>query len=1447
MPPAVGAILVAATQAVLTYVGASVLVSALVTLAVTVAVSALAKKPKNANRLNQGLELRMKVDPAWTRQVGTGRFATGGSCTWAYTRTDKPKKPNRYLYRVITLSDHPCQGLVSVKEGKSTLTFSGDITTGWRACDQHRNKDGQACMWARLYLGSMTPTADATLVSESGGIWTSAHKGVGACYVILKMDYDPDAFPQGEPELFFILDGARCYDDRADSTKPGGSGPQRINDYSTYVYTRNAGVITAQLLRGFKINGKLIVGVQAEERDLDSAMLMSCFNTCDQDVSLAAGGTEKRYRAGMLINANEPVSEQLVDLQAAMDGKIFDRGGAITLLPGAIRTPVLALTDTDIVWTAEKSWQPKATLQQLVNHITGNFVDEGSDFQEKAFPVLASSQWELDDGGERFSEFYSFRAINSWAQVQRVTKRIFSCTRFQATVAFVGGPWLIELEQGDWFTLTSARWNFTNKYFEAMEVNILKDGSIAIIARETSPTIDGWVPATDEKPRTDTTWNPPVYALPVPGISVTPYSLIDPSGVQQFGGTVNLTDDPADIGAFVKEVYVEIAPTAALSQNAAKGSFTIAQRKLDITGLSPATSYSVRASTTDGLRWSAWSSWVAFTTDGAEDIVAAPTFTLIDFNANTSHTSNVITKVGGTTGLYDASTYSAEAWNGVFLSFKMKGSGGRVLAGFASNPASSTDYTIMEYCIYVAADSTMYIHEKGVNKGTVAGTATDNTVYGLYYDNLYAYYYVDGNLVRKVEAPAGLILHFMTSIANIGGWCEIIAFSPSGIAAPPSKTLSVNVDRNSVTYDSGGGLNPASQTTTLVSQLFNSTADVVWTIERKDGVLLDANSYLSGVTAFNNLLWQSESFNSSPWTLQTNTTVTANVDRSPAGDLTADRVTDNDAAATGYVYQNLTVTNTGAYNCSVFVKKTVGATVFPTMQLQFNNGGTQIVFLIDINTNTGAYSTARASAPSNVWVEDFGDWWRVTVIAANNGTGNNRLQILLCPAATSPFGTASAAITGSAVFWGAMATNLFAAQTWPYIRTQGAARYGVLGSSVTMDATAFTTARGGTQGVTVRATVCDKQFLQDSASIVAVYNGSNGSPGTPAVNASLSRAAATVWAYANGSVIDWSPAAGQVKVTNGSTDVTATATYSATPSAGVTGSVNSSGAYSITNMTGNTGQLTITVTYASQVFTLIFNVTKAIVGYEVVSSLPVSNLFEGRVVFLTTDDKLYRYNGTAWTTSVPTSDLTGQVVSTQISDSAITTPKLAAGAVTTNELGAGVVTAAKVAASNLITLSAQINDGIITNAKIGNLEVDSAKIANLTVGTGKITNGAISNQVTYYNNADIALPASTSVEIATLNITTTGQPVFIVATFTTRNNSGADYALSIYIQRDGVTVRSNWGTYVADGVVRFWSLSLTDTGASAAAHTYRILVNYGSAVVNGIAANRSLYVLELMK
>ena len=153
-------------------------------------------------------------------------------------------------------------------------------------------------------------------------------------------------------------------------------------------------------------------------------------------------------------------------------------------------------------------------------------------------------------------------------------------------------------------------------------------------------------------------------------------------------------------------------------------------------------------------------------------------------------------------------------------------------------------------------------------------------------------------------------------------------------------------------------------------------------------------------------------------------------------------------------------------------------------------------------------------------------------------------------------------------------------------------------------------------------------------------------------------------------------------------------------------------------------------------------------GVEAVNSLPASGDFDGQIVFLLTDNTLYRW------------DATGSVWSTElfagIKDLAVTAQKVADNAITVNKIAANAVTTAKIA--NEAATSAKIATSAITETKIASDAVTTPKIAAGAVTAGEIAAGAVvagkiaANAVTAGTVAANAVTAGT---IAANAVTTT--------------------------------------------------------------------------------------------
>lgn len=625
---------------------------------------AFASKP---GKIDQGQEIVLKLDPTMPRQVAVGRVATGGSQSWGFTYGTSGDVQNRYLVRIIALSDRPIKNVVTVREGSDVLSFTSNIHSTLAACASHRGKRGEERMWLQVVRGADVDAhlnVPAWLIDASGGRWTNQHKYTGGAYAVVRYDYDPDAFPNGEPNLTFVLDGASAFDDR-ESVVEGGT--QVLTDPSTWEFTRNAANITLQLLRGYYTNGTLIVGAQAPEHSLIPAENIAALNTCDQIVSLSGGGSVPRYVAGLMLTAAEPTSSPLQDLQNAMDGEIIDRNGKIIVLPGATRSPVYALTDDDIDWTAEKSYQPYSTLSSLYNQVSGTYVPESLGYVEASFPVQRDDSFVEQDGGQSINLGQAFRAVNGDNQIQRITVRILKASRFQKVVAFTGPLWLYVAQKGDWFALTSARWNLSTKYFEIQKITLNADLRVTIIALETSSSIDGWDPA-EEAPRDDGFYVPPEYEVGTPTITATPITVATYNAEDEVEETIPPSTDPLPpIDEVDWEDFPEVGaetltkvPGIALELEVPKGSpsmaFEVQYRQalnpnniknlpmiakggtyneyLELPedyvdgvtytrvsqAIMPNTVYQFRARSYDGARYSAWSNWTSVTTFGAYSV-----------------------------------------------------------------------------------------------------------------------------------------------------------------------------------------------------------------------------------------------------------------------------------------------------------------------------------------------------------------------------------------------------------------------------------------------------------------------------------------------------------------------------------------------------------------------------------------------------------------------------------------------------------------------------------------------------------------------------------------------------------------------------------------------------------------------------------------------------------
>ena len=123
----------------------------------------------------------------------------------------------------------------------------------------------------------------------------------------------------------------------------------------------------------------------------------------------------------------------------------------------------------------------------------------------------------------------------------------------------------------------------------------------------------------------------------------------------------------------------------------------------------------------------------------------------------------------------------------------------------------------------------------------------------------------------------------------------------------------------------------------------------------------------------------------------------------------------NVSVAAGRNYVTTISDDTNTHTVRVWFKKTTSSTSFPGVQIVYS-GGTQVQTVIAVDTDNGALATVPSWAVADdKSIDSDGDWWRVTISRANNGSGNTIGQLALFPAMTSDLVTFSASLTGSCI------------------------------------------------------------------------------------------------------------------------------------------------------------------------------------------------------------------------------------------------------------------------------------------------------------------------------------------------------------------------------------------------------------------------------------------------
>lgn len=562
---------------------------------------AFGKKPEGP----QGVKQQISVGGDNPLSFILGPYATPGQLEYVNTWGKAHEVKNAYLTRVISLADLPIGALTGIWAGdtKGTLpVMSGTPPTAWGwPVGGFQSKSGSDYLWVRFYDGTQT-AADPWLLSQFGGDpdrpFTSDMIGRGVPYVIVTTRFNQNMW-SGIPQMLFEVDGAKLYDIRKDSTA-GGSGTHLWNDQTTWEVSDNPIVHVYNIARGIRFGDEWMWGGQTTQAfQVPAANWMAAMNVADLEIDLAAGGTEKQFRAGREITVDEQPLDVIEDYMKGCSGRFAEVGGIYKVLVGAPGAAVYSFTDDQIIITKEQSFDPFPGLEQTFNGAQASYPEPAEKWSTKDAPAYYRSDLEVLDDNRRLVTGLQFPTVPYAVQVQRLLKAAVEDARRFRQHQFYLPPEAWLLEPNDVLSWSSTRNGYAEKKFIITSITGGSNFLQLVNLKEIDPTDYDWTAATDEQSFSITPVGPIVPAAQVmEGWNAAPVTIKDGDGNDRRPGIqVTYSASQDDVRAVGVQVRLAGETTLQFTGDMPYGPVEDSGTKsanISFASILPATSYEVR-------------------------------------------------------------------------------------------------------------------------------------------------------------------------------------------------------------------------------------------------------------------------------------------------------------------------------------------------------------------------------------------------------------------------------------------------------------------------------------------------------------------------------------------------------------------------------------------------------------------------------------------------------------------------------------------------------------------------------------------------------------------------------------------------------------------------------------------------------------------------------------
>lgn len=518
---------------------------------------ALQKKPDFSSLAGKGQTVTSRQATA-SHNIIYGRTRVGGTIVHMETTAES----NEYLHLVISIAGHEIDGFEKIYFDNQEISLDSN-GVGY---------DGKVMV--KYGLGSDTQTAFSDLVSVSAAGWSENHRLRGRACAYVRLQYDSDKFPNGVPNISFLVRGKKVYDPRTGVTAWSTNAALCVNDYLTS--TRY----------GLGCN---------YSAEIDNAALIAAANTCDESVALAGGGTEKKYECNGVISAGNSPQDIINSLLTSMAGKAVFSGGKWRILAGAYYTPTLTFDEDDL--RAGFRVQSLVSRRESFNCIKGLFSSVADNYIPTDFPPIVSDAFIAQDNGEPVYKNIELPFTTSASMAQRLAKIELLKARQQITLTLPLKLHGLQANVGDIVRINNTRMGWSLKPFEvvSMQMSLGETLGVDLELREISIDVFDWSTSEEQiyDPAPNTNLPNPFFVAAPTELAITDVSAVMNDGSLQPQLLVTWTPS---VDKFVTSYEVQWLRGAYgdITAETEWNSIIVYEPKYTISSIIPTTEYTIR-------------------------------------------------------------------------------------------------------------------------------------------------------------------------------------------------------------------------------------------------------------------------------------------------------------------------------------------------------------------------------------------------------------------------------------------------------------------------------------------------------------------------------------------------------------------------------------------------------------------------------------------------------------------------------------------------------------------------------------------------------------------------------------------------------------------------------------------------------------------------------------